>query len=180
MRLVRRRPELPDGARGAVDRGERVLAWTEAVDGTTLVVTRPALVLVPASPAAPAVRLPWETVHRAEWDQETATLTVERVEDYGRPVSRHVLELTSPGAVLDVVRERVTASVVLQRRVELGRRRGFTVIARRPPSERSVPGAAPPGLRWAFQFDPGVDPDDPDVAAVADQALREAQESLGL
>jgi hypothetical protein len=179
MRFVRR-PELPDGAREAVDRREGVLAWAEAVDGTWVVATRVALVLASPSPAPAAVRLPWETVHRADWDQESATLTVERVQDYGRPVSRHVVGLASPGAVLDVVRERVTASVVLQRRVDLGRRRGFTVIARRPPSDNALPGSAPPGLRWAFEFDPGVDPDDPTVASVADQALREAQESLGL
>jgi len=180
MRFVRRRPELPAGVSGTVDPREGVLASAEAVDGTWLVATRAALVLVPASSADAAVRLTWETVHRADWDQETATLTVERVEDYGRPVSRHVIGLAAPGAVLDVVRERVTASVVLQRRVELGRRRGFTVIARRPPSQKALPGSAPPGLLWAFEFDAEVDPDDPTVAAVADQALREAQESLGL
>ena len=179
LRLTRplRRAPLPERVSAVLERREGVLAAAESAERTWVVATRAALVLVPEPPGT-ASRLPWESVHRAEWDSESSVLTVERVEDYGSPVTRHPVELPTPGALLGVVRERVTASVVLQRRVELGRGRGFTVIARRPLGRSAGPGTD--GLRWSFEFDPGVDPDDPAVAPVTEQALREAQESLGL
>ena len=175
MRFLPRRTELPgwvrEAAGAASGRRERPLAAAETGDGGWVVATREALVLA-AGPSGPVRTLRWEDVQRADWDQDTATLSVEQVGDYGRPPLRHALPLEEPGAVVDVVRERVTASVVLQRRVEVARRRGFSVIARRAPS-----GAGE--LRWAFEFDPGVDPQDPGVAAAADRALAEAKESLG-
>ncbi|MGH3444367.1 MAG: hypothetical protein ACRDPB_03235, partial [Nocardioidaceae bacterium] len=76
-----------------------------------------------------------------------------------------------PGELLALVRERVTASVVLQRRVRLSGRRGLSVIARRPPAGGVI--------AWAYRFDPGVDPDDPQVRAVAEEGLRAAAEELG-
>jgi hypothetical protein len=62
--------------------------------------------------------------------------------------------------------------VVLERRVPVVGTQGLRVVGRRPPAGGEV--------RWAFLFDPGVDPDDPVVRLAADQALREAQDSLGL
>ncbi len=52
------------------------------------------------------------------------------------------------------MRERVTASVVLQRHVPLTGRRGLRVIARRAPR-----GDRP--LAWFYEYDEGVDPDGP-------------------
>ena len=176
MRSLRRRP-LPDRVSAVLDRREGVLASAASAGGTWVVATRAALILVPEPPGLPS-RLPWETVHRAGWDAETSVLTVELVGDHGTPVVRHAVELPAPGALLAVVRERVTASVVLQRRVELGRGRGFTVIARRPLDSASAGGTD--GIRWSFELDAGVHPDDPAISAATRQALREAQESLGL
>ena len=117
--------------------------------------------------------LRWEQVHRADWDTEERTLTVERVEEWGHPTARWTHRLGDPGSLLVLLRERVTASVVLQRRVDVHRKKGFSVIGRRPPGG----GGA---ISWAYQFDVGVDPDDPAVMALAESSLREAQESLGL
>jgi hypothetical protein len=71
-----------------------------------------------------------------------------------------------------MVRERVTASVLLQRRVVVRGRSGLTVIARRAPR-------GPGDITWAYDFDPGVDPADPLVAQAAEEGLRAAQEELG-
>jgi hypothetical protein len=166
MRLFGRAAELPAEVRSAV-RG-RPLASARAEDGTWLVGTRDALFLVGPAP----VCLRWERVLRADWDQDTSTLTVERVEEYGEPTTTWAFVLPEPGGVVPLLRERVSASVVLQRRVPLEKKRGLTVIARRPPSGGAV--------TWAYQLDPGVDPADPAVAAAAEEALRDAQESLGL
>lgn len=167
----------------ALGRGERVLASAEALDGTWLVGSRDSLSVVlrgeryaeegmDSSAATSVTRIPWEQVHRADWDQETSMLRIERVQEYGTPVEAWTLELEDPRAFLSLLRERVSASVVVQTRVEVGRKKGLTVIGRRAP-------AGDGDVTWAYQFDPGVDPDDPAVMAAAERALAEAQESLG-
>ena len=170
MGLFRSGPDLPPVVRSGV-RG-RPLAAAEAEDGAWLVGTRDALQAVDQH-GATTMALRWEQVHRADWDTDTSTLQVEQVEDYGRPLSAYSFVLAEPGALLELVRERVTASVVLQRRTEVQRKRGFSVIGRRAPAGGGE-------VSWAYEFDKGVDPDDPAVMARAEAALRDAKESLGL
>ena len=152
-------------------RGERVLAAAQAVDGTWVLGTRERLCAV--TPDTGVIRLRWEDVQRADWDRDTATLRVEAVRDYGEPVAATTYRLEEPGSLVPLVRERVSASVVLQRRVAVAGKRGFTVVARRSPT-----GAG--DLTWSFELDLGVDPDDPVIAAATELALGEAKESLGL
>jgi hypothetical protein len=83
-----------------------------------------------------------------------------------------VLDLDEPGRVLELVRERVTASIVLQRHVPVEGRRGLRVIARRAPR-----GDQP--LLWLFEYDEGIDPADPDVARLAEEALEVARQDVG-
>jgi hypothetical protein len=151
--------------------GERVLAGTVAVDGTWLIGTRDALVVLP--PAGEPVRIPWEQVERADWDREASRLVVTEVGRFGRPRPEHRVVIEEPGLLLDLVRERVTASVVLQRRVVVAGRRGLFVVARRAPHRGGE-------ITWAYEFDSGVDPADPGVRAAAEQGLKAAQEELGL
>jgi hypothetical protein len=172
----RRRRTVPAEvrARAALRRGERVLAAAAADGDTWLLGTQDHLVVVDR--AGDDVRqVPWEQVLRAHWDRDTDRLTVVEVGRYGLPQPVHELTITDPGeptSLLQLVRERVTASVVLQRRVYVDGRRGLVVVARRPPN-----GGA---LTWAYDLDPGVDPADPAVAAAAERGLRAAAEELGL
>jgi hypothetical protein len=152
-------------------RGERLLAAARAADGTWLIGTRAALVLV--RPQGQAQRLAWEEVAHADWDRDQDRLRVVELADFGVAPVVHELSLEDPGLVLDLVRERVTASVLLTRRVAVERRRGLTVIARR------APGGSDP-VTWSYELDPGLDPDDPLVRAAAEQGLRSAREELGL
>jgi hypothetical protein len=69
------------------------------------------------------------------------------------------------------VRERVTASIVLQRRVPVDSKLGLTVIGRRSPVGGPV--------SWMHSYDAGLDPDDPVVGLVADQALAQARAEVG-
>jgi hypothetical protein len=168
--LFSRGQQLPQPVREAV--AGRVLASAETAEGTWLVGTRDALVVV-SSANGEIETVPWEGVQRADWDVETSTLTVERVEEFGAPVVPMVFEVAAPGPFLQLLRERVSASIVVQKRVVLERKRGLTVIGRRPPSGDGE-------VTWAYELDKGVDPADPAVLAAADAGLREAQESLGL
>ena len=182
-------------ARAGLERGDAVLAGAAAGDGTWLLGTRDALVLVPAPPPPPptpgrmrqrepgtapahttlgegVVRVPWERVETADWDRDASRLTVTEVAEFGERRPVHVLTVPEPGSLLPMVRERVTASVLLQRRFPVSGRRGLLVIARRPPRGRGE-------VTWAYELDVGLDPGDPLVARAAADALRAAQDELG-
>lgn len=184
--MIRRNPfkrtvDVPPAvvAAASLARGEKVLAGARATDGTWLLGTREALLVVP-SPTEPSsaaepveTRIPWEQVDRADWDREEDRLVVSEVGEFGRVRPQHAFNVPDPGLFLELVRERVTASVVLQRRVLTAGKRGLTVIGRRPPVGDGE-------VSWAYQFDPGVDPEDPEVMALAEAGLRAAQAELGL
>lgn len=158
-RLDRLRPRrLPSG--------ERPLASATASDGTLVAGTRDALHIGD-------LRLPWEDVGAAEWDADTSTLTVNELGSGRgqRPVHRLVIE--EPGRLLELVRERVTATIVIQRHVPLQGRRGLEVVARRP-----ARGGAQ--LRWSLEYDEGVDPTDPYVQRAAEAAYAELRREVGL
>ncbi|WP_435747112.1 hypothetical protein [Nocardioides sp. SYSU DS0663] len=153
MRLPFVGRERPDVA---VRRGERLLAWTDTSQGP-VGGTREALYL-------PGCRIPWELVEAATWDVDTGELVVREVGTWGEVRPVHRFSVAEPGRLLQLVRERVTASIVLQRHVPVDGRRGVRVVARRAPTGDRA-------LSWVYEFDEGVDPDDPAVRAAADQAL---------
>jgi len=166
VRAVRRtRPPIEVGP------GERLLAWAPVAGGGWVAGTRDALYL-------PAARLPWEEVQAADWDSEQARLQVSEVGTWGEPRARHALILdesavAETGRLLQLVRERVTASVLISRHVPIDGRRGFRVIGRRAPSGHS-------DVQWVYEYDAGIDPDDPFVQTAADDALAAAKSDVGL
>ena len=164
MRSLRREPDAV--RRAPVGPGEKVLAGVVARDGTIAVGTRDALYVGDR-------RIPWETVERADWESEDRTLTITEVGSWGERRPVHSVVVDEPGRFLPLVRERVTASVVLQRHVPVNGRRGVFVIARRAPR-----GDQP--LTWVYEFEEGVDPDDPIVRAAAEEALASARDEVGL
>jgi hypothetical protein len=171
VRLRRERPAI------RVERGERLLADAVAEEGR-IGGTRDALYAVRSRGGGglgleETIRIPWEEVQAADWDQESSTLRVSEVGSWGQVRPEHVFTLEAPGLLLALVRERVTASVLLQRHVAVAGGRGLRVIARRPPG-----GDRP--VQWIFEYDEGVDPDDPAVQAVAEQALEAARADVGL
>lgn len=167
MRFRLRREAPPAGL--PLRAGEKVLAWCRATDGSVVAGTRDALLL----DVDGGTRIPWEEVQAADWDQDSETLRVTEVGTWGHVRAAHEFTVSEPGLLLELVRERVTASVVLQRHVPVRGRRGVRVIARRAPGRHDP-------LFWMFEFDEGVDPDDPEVRAAADAALAEMRGQVGL
>jgi hypothetical protein len=152
--------------------GEKVLAWADSSSGAVVAGTRDALYI--ATPEARVqTRLPWEQVEAAAWDRDSSRLRVSEVGTWGEERVEHSLVIEEPGQLLELVRERVTASVVLQRHVPLTGRRGLRVIARRAPR-----GDRP--LTWFYEYDEGIDPADPSVRAAAEAALAAARDEVGL
>jgi hypothetical protein len=168
-RLFRRGRRLPDEVRrrAGLAAHERVLAHGRAADGAWLVGTPSALVVLRGEEP---LRLPWAGIQGVGWNDEDQRLTITEVGSFGdqRPV--HDFHLEGQGLLLQLVRERVEASIVLQRRVSLGRRRGFTVIGRRSD------GAA---IEWMVDYDTGVEPADPEVGRTVEEALAAARGDVG-
>ena len=164
MRLRRTRPPIHVAA------GERLLAWAEAGSGVLVGGTRDALYVAEA-PGVEHTRIPWEQVEAADWDTESSLLRVTEVGSWGERRPEHLFTIDEPGRLLELVRERVTASVVLQRHVALEGRRGVRVIARRAPR-----GDEP--LQWVYEYDEGIDPDDPFVQHAAAEALAAARDEV--
>jgi hypothetical protein len=163
--LRRARPDLGLAA------GERLLAWAPLADGGFVGGTRDALYL-------PATRLPWEQVQVADWDRDETRLRVREVGTWGEPRPEHVLLLHESAAkdadrLLQLLRERVTASVLVSRHVPVTGRRGVRIVARRAPSGRS-------DVQWFYEYDEGIDPDDPFVRAAAETALAAARSDVGM
>jgi hypothetical protein len=146
--------------------GERILAWARGGPGTTsaptaVVATDRGLWL---ELGGRPERLRWADIATASWRDGQLRLT--RVG--GAPL---VIDLEEPHHVPEVVRDRVTASIVLNTHRRLGDRGGVRVLAR-----RNSPGEP---LHWQAVFDPGVDAHDPVLRARADAFLREVRESVG-
>ena len=135
--------------------------------------TRDALYIATTQGAGEERRLPWEEVEAADWDRDTSRLRVSEVGTWGEERVEHSLIIEEPGQLLELVRERVTASLVLQRHVPLSGRRGLRVIARRAPR-----GDRP--MTWLYEYDEGIDPADPFVRAAAEAALAAARDEVGL
>lgn len=162
-----RAPELIVEA-AALRRGDKVLAFAQDGD-RWLLGTRAAVVVV--EPGVPPVRLGWEKVQAADWDQETSTLSISEVGRFGEARASYVFVLDSPALLLQLIRERVTASVVLQRGYLVEPKKGFKVIGRRSP------GGGP--ISWMVEYDAGIDPEAPEVEAAAADALERARADVG-
>jgi hypothetical protein len=160
-------PQLVVEAAG-LRRGEKVLAFTQDGD-RWLLGTRLALVVV--DPGEPTVRLAWEQVQAADWDQETSSLKVAEVGRFGEPRASYDFKLDNPVVFLQLLRERVTASVVLQRGYLVRPKAGFKVIGRRAPDGGPI--------AWMHEYDAGIDPEDPEVVAAAADALARARADVG-
>ncbi|MGA8846983.1 MAG: hypothetical protein WB471_10255 [Nocardioides sp.] len=161
MRWREKSPRLP------VAPGERLLAWATTTEDAVIGGTRDALYL------GDAERIPWEGIEAADWDNETSVLVVSEVGSWGKPRPEHHLTISEPGRLLELVRERVTASVVLQRHVAIEGQRGVRVIARRAPGVAS-------DISWVYEYDEGINPEDHVVRLAAAQALAGARVDLGL
>lgn len=164
MRWLRRRDDRPAWATAP----ERVLAAAATRDGARwLLGTRSALV-VATEGESPTV-WPWEKVQSADWDADERRLRVSLIGEYGqtRPVSTY--QLDDPTLLLQLVRERITASVLYQRHiVPPGEKRGFRVIARRNPTGGEVV--------WMADFEVGVEPSS--VADLVEAAMAQGRSEL--
>ncbi|MGH3499122.1 MAG: hypothetical protein ACRDP1_16835 [Nocardioidaceae bacterium] len=170
MRPWARRSSAPPEAvaRLALERGERVLASAQDRHGRWHHGTDRALHL---SAESGDRRIPWERVDHATWDRDSERLLVVEIADFGEQQPQAALDFEDPGRLLPLIRERVTASIVLTRNEPVEGSRGIKVIGRRSPTRRG-------DVVWSFWLDKGLDPADPRVRDALDRGLAQAQAEL--
>ena len=101
-------------------------------------------------------------MHSADWEPEEEQLRISEIGEFAEQRPVHVLSLSEPDRLLDLVRERVTSTMVLQRHVPIRGDKGVFVIARRSPAGETT---------WYFDFQQGIDPLDPEVRRLAHAAM---------
>ena len=144
----------------AVDSGDRW--WV----GTDRALHHPAP--ADASTEAAYACLPWQRIDKAEWDREAEVLRLTRTAPFGEPMPVTVVHLPDPGQLLPLLRERVTASIVVSQPVPLRGEASVRVMARRAPHTDDP-------LEWSLAFDEGLDPADPAVRSAAERALADVR-----
>lgn len=164
----RRMPPEVDAVTADFARGEKVRAWAtgpalRSGEPTVVVATGDALY-------APGIidRIPWESIVRASWEEPLLEV-IAVVAGATRPIR---ITLDAPGSVPQVVNERVTATIVMQRHIELVGKSGASLVARRVANSDEI--------RWEVVFDAGLDPNDPVLREEADQQLAWLRESVGI
>jgi hypothetical protein len=172
-----RRRKPPAALRPALERNERVLAWTSTSDGDGGAVVATNLGLwLPGRTA----RLGWHQVHKATWSGSNLTVvpSVRIADGIGSDGSPYtvmaddttvVVSLSDPDDIPPTVRNRVTKSVAFTAHYQLPAG-GVRVVARR------VAGVN--GLTWHVRYDDGTDPADPEVQAVTAARVAEAADPL--
>lgn len=143
--------------------GEHVIAHATTPDGGFVVATDRALHLPGGG------HVGWDRVEHATW--KGGWLQVREVTARGEQPRQHNLRLAEALALPEAVRERVTASIVVNRYARLTGGRGVRVVGRRRAGSDSI--------RWTLIFDPGLDPDDPDLRAMAEQVLQNVRIQTG-
>ena len=174
MALPRRRRLPPDVASAlALEPGERPLAWAIDRHGGWHVGTARALYLATDEPGTGASyrRIGWEEIERADWQRDSDRLAVVEVAEWGEPERRTEIEVAEPGQLLELLRERVTKSVVTSVYAPVRGRAGLSVVARRSPTGNGQ-------LVWSYSLAPGLDLADPVVQTVAAATLDRAQRDL--
>lgn len=154
----------------AIPSNERVIAWGSGVSGAQVdasyaVATDRALYL-----QAQGERLPWDRINRAQWDEPMLELVV--IDAQGQPDRLVRVPLMIGSALPAAVHAQVTESVIVSERLTLADGAGALAVARRSSDEDRI--------WWSIVFDTGLDPNDPELRAQADQALAGLRDALGV
>ena len=142
---------------------ERVLAAARLTDGGWLLATDRGVV-------GTGVRLDWSSITHAQWNDEESALSVSRLDETGAS-REQTWRIDEPGMLPETVHERVTATILLSRRLPVEGRRGVRVVARRQPGSDE--------LLWQVVADPGIDATAPAVRAQVAAVMRSMAAELG-
>jgi len=160
-------------ARESTGRKEDVLAAVQLTTGRWVAGTR-AAVYLPSDSTDADRRVGWEKIERANWDSEASVLHVYETTDFGTPLRATELKVDDPGRFGQLLRERVDASIVVQRHVPLAGKRGVRIVGRRNPA------ATDAAVTWNIVLDKGLEPTQPGIVDAAEAALRQVRDEFGI
>jgi hypothetical protein len=143
------------------ERPARVLAW--ATTDTGVAVASPS-VLSYDDVAGRWSHLGWHEIERGGWDEETGALTWQHVDQ-----TRGALALTEPGRLPEVFRERVAASIVLERLVPVRNGRGVLISGRRDLADAAA------AITWNTSLQRGLTWQMEGVRAAVDEAVAQVR-----
>ena len=161
------RKEVPKAALANIElpKGERAVAAGHCNAGF-VVATQNALYLQAVEPK----RIPWSTITRATWDEPELRMVLNP--KAGGTSDLIVLRFDDTGELPTTIRERVTATIVMQERILLDGDRGAMFIARR--------GSDDGEIVWNVVFDSGLDPTHPVLRQRAEESLEQLRSQLGI
>ena len=142
----------------------RILAWAPGPTGYAIASVGGLAV----GSAAEFRQLGWHEIERGGWDVEQGRLTWKLCD-----AEREHVELAEPGRVPEVFRERVAASIAMEKFVPLTGERGVLVTARRDLTQNLPPqwhATLTRGLRW----------DTPGVAEAVETVLADVRHEYDL
>jgi hypothetical protein len=160
-------------SRHAAGGKEDILAAVQLTDGHWVAGTR-AAVYLPTDSHDAVRRVGWEQIERAGWDSEASLMHIYETTAFGTPLRATELKVEDPGRFGQLLRERVDASIVMQRHVPLSGKRGVRIVGRRNPADTDAPVA------WNLVLDKGLEPDQPGVVDAAEAALKSVREEFGI
>lgn len=150
-----------------LDRDEKALAWATDPQGRHIVATNLGLVLQRHPPQYE--RLSWETIDGARFG--AGELSLRLVPRDGTPGETISLPIGDVRDLPVAVRDRVTASIVVNQHIALRGRHGVRIVARRRPADGM--------LLWTYLIDSALDPD-PELIARAEAALDDFRRDSGV
>jgi hypothetical protein len=158
MALFHHRDQPPEQLRARLPRGERVISWADATDGSVVLATLRGL-WWPAAAAGEHRLIGWQYVTKATWQGHVLTvIEAEVIDDVllhdREPVA---LALGTPRDLPPTVRKRVEANIARSELVKVGGG-AARFVARR------VPGRD--GLTWWARLEPGTPETADTLAAV--------------
>ena len=156
---MRWRSGTPEEAARAVTLapGERILAAAQTPDGAWVVGTDRRLHLPSGAGASGEghVVVAWDHIDAATWHKDDSRLVVVTLPIGGQQPARYEVVLPQPGHLPELVRERVTSTILVSQHVPLVGRSGARIFGRRAPGSAEIV--------WTVVYDKGVDGNDPAI-----------------
>jgi len=162
MRFFQRPQSLPAEVKSVIESNEYLLAWSSHSDGV-LAVTDKRLI---SSNSKETVTIWWQDSISAKWDQPVLSLVVTR-NDSPDTLTWH---LDEPGLVPTAVRDRVSATIVIDRLIDVPEVGRVRFIARRTSD----------GVKWSTVPESSVDAQTAPMQERIRETLRVLRANLGI